>query len=256
MTDGRVITSRRALLSGLASAGGLVLAGCSEELPPTYGNLLRMGDVLTYRAHRLLLPRSSLAPEYERGAITSIPAIGTTNPGDARQPGFDADGGKLYEHLRHGGFADWRLSIEGRVARPRTYSLAELMRLPRRTQITKHTCEEGWSAIAEWTGVPLRTVLEACGILPSARFVNFYAFDSAADGIDMLDALHPQTILAYGMNGRELPLGHGAPLRLRVEKQLGYKSVKFLRRIVVTDVFDDLGKLGDIQNGWSWYAGI
>jgi DMSO/TMAO reductase YedYZ molybdopterin-dependent catalytic subunit len=102
----------------------------------------------------------------------------------------------------------------------------------------------------------LRTVLEAAGILPQARFVNFYAFDDVADGIDMFDALHPQTILAYGMNGRNLPISHGAPVRLRVETQLGYKSVKFLHRIVVKDEFDDMGKNGLLQNGWSWYAGI
>ncbi len=128
--------------------------------------------------------------------------------------------------------------------------------MPSRTQITRHTCEEGWSAIAEWTGVPLRLVLEAVGILPEARFVQFHSYDFFADGIDMFDALHPQTILAYGMNGRDLPLGHGAPLRARVETQLGYKSLKFLRRLVVTSEFDDHGVFGTIQNGWSWYAGI
>ena len=104
--------------------------------------------------------------------------------------------------------------------------------------------------------MPLRDVLQAVGTRVTARFVQFHAYDSYADGIDMLDALHPQTILAYGMNGRDLPIGHGAPLRARVETQLGYKSLKFLRRIVVTDHFDDLGKNGNIQNGWSWYAGI
>ena len=128
--------------------------------------------------------------------------------------------------------------------------------MPPRTQITRHTCEEGWSAIAQWTGVPLRSVLEAAGIQPDARFVQFYAYDFWSDGIDMVDALHPQTMLAYGMNGRELPIGHGAPLRLRVETQLGYKSLKFLRRIVVTNEFDDHGAFGNLQNGWAWYAGI
>ena len=93
-------------------------------------------------------------------------------------------------------------------------------------------------------------------MLPSARFVQFHAYDFFVDGIDMLDAMHPQTILAYGMNGRDLPIGHGAPLRLRVEKQLGYKSLKFLRSIVVTDEFDDHGADGPLQNGWAWYAGI
>ena len=99
-------------------------------------------------------------------------------------------------------------------------------------------------------------MLEAAGVLPSARFVKFYPFDDIADSIDMVDALHPQTILAYGMNGRDLPVAHGAPVRLRVERQLGYKNLKYLQRIVVTDEFDDFGKLGAIQNGWSWYVGI
>jgi DMSO/TMAO reductase YedYZ molybdopterin-dependent catalytic subunit len=256
MKTEQVITSRRTLITGLASAGGLLLAGCSETLPPTYGNILRMGDVLTYKAQRMLLPSHSLVKEYDHRDISSIPAIGNTNPADPRQPSFNAVRGATYERLRGGGFADWRLAIEGLVARPGTYSLVDLKRFASRTQITKHTCEEGWSAIAQWTGVQLRSVLEAAGILPSARFVNFYAFDDTADGIDMRDALHPQTILAYGMNGRDLPIPHGAPVRLRVETQLGYKSVKYLQRIVVTDKFDDLGKLGPLQNGWSWYVGI
>ena len=256
MDTKKVFTSRRALITGLASAGGLLLAGCSKELPPTHGNLLRMGDLLTYKAHRLLLPVHSLVKEYDRHDISSMPAIGTTNPADPEQGAFNAERGAIYARARADGFSDWRLSIEGRVARPGTYSLADLKRFPSRTQITKHSCEEGWSSIAEWTGVPLRRILEAAGILPSARFVNFFAFDDTADGIDMFDALHPQTILAYGMNGSDLPVPHGAPVRLRVETQLGYKSVKFLQRIVVKDEFDDLGKIGDLQNGWSWYAGI
>ena len=233
-----------------------MLAGCSEIQPPTYGNVLRMGDLLTYKAHRLLLPAHALAREYERAYITSIVAIGTTDPADPHQPLFDAERGAVYDQLRSNAFADWRLSVEGLVARPGAYSLADLKRFPARTQITKHTCEEGWSAIAEWTGAPLRRVLEAAGTLPGARFVNLYAYDATVDGIDMLDALHPQTILAYGMNGRELPIAHGAPLRVRVETQLGYKSMKFLRGLVVTSEFDDNGPYGQIQNGYSWYAGI
>ena len=256
MNKDRLI-SRRKLVTGFASTGGLLLAGCSsKELPPTYGNVLRMGDLLTYRAFRMLLPAQSLSREYAHDDISSSPAVGNTNPADSQQPTFNADRGPLYDRLRTGDFADWRLRVEGRVARPASFSLADLKRMRARTQITKHTCEEGWSAIAQWTGVPLRTVLEAAGILPSARFVNYYAYDDIAEGIDMLDALHPQTILAYGMNGRDLPLAHGAPLRMRVETQLGYKSVKFLEKIVVADEFDDLGKIGSLQNGWAWYVGI
>jgi DMSO/TMAO reductase YedYZ molybdopterin-dependent catalytic subunit len=233
---------RRAFIKGMATSAGVLLAGCSQTDPPTYGHVLRMGDLLTYKAHRLLLPAQSLGREYDYADISSVPAIGTTNPAD-----------EVYQRLLANRFADWRLPVEGSVARPHAFSLDELQRMPSRTQITRHTCEEGWSAIAQWTGVPLRSVLESAGIRSTARFVQFYAYDGWADGIDMLDALHPQTILAYGMNGRDLPISHGAPLRARVETQLGYKSMKFLKRIVVTDHFEDNGL---IKSGWSWYAGI
>jgi len=237
----------------MATSAGLALTGCTQTEPPTYGHVLRMGDLLTYKAHRLLLPAHSLAREYDSGDISSVAAIGTTNPADPNKSWFNKEHGPTYDRLLANRFADWRLIVEGSVARARTFSLAELQRMPARTQITRHTCEEGWSAIAQWTGVPLRNVLQAVGTLQTARFVQFHAYDNYADGIDMLDALHPQPILAYGMNGRDLPISHGAPLRARVETQLGYKSLKFLRRIVVTDHFEELG---NIRNGWSWYAGI
>ena len=247
-----LITRRRAIITGLASAGGVLLARYPQDLPPTYGNLLRMGDTFTYAAHRTLLPGQSLVKEYRQEDLTSFPATGTTNPGESPR----SDLGHTYRRLHGDSFAGWRLSVEGSVARPRTFSLAELKQLPARTQITRHTCEEGWTAIGQWTGVPLSAVLDSVGILPAARFVMFYSYDEWADSIDLLDALHPQTILAYGMNGRDLPLPHGAPLRLRVERQMGYKSMKYLHRIVVVNEFDDGGKSGNIQNGWAWYTGI
>jgi DMSO/TMAO reductase YedYZ molybdopterin-dependent catalytic subunit len=128
--------------------------------------------------------------------------------------------------------------------------------MPSQTQITRHQCEEGWSAIGEWTGVQLRHVLEAVGVQPSARFLVYTSYDDAIDSIDLLDALHPQTLLAYGMNGRDLAIPHGAPVRLRLETQLGAKSLKFLNRLTLVDEFDDGGPSGAIQNGWSWYMGI
>jgi DMSO/TMAO reductase YedYZ molybdopterin-dependent catalytic subunit len=245
------ITRRAAIVTGLASAGGFLLTRKLGELPPTYGHILRMADNVTYAAHRVLLPGQSLAREYGHGDISSFPAIGTTSPADAGRPLSDA-----YGRLQAGAFAGWELSVEGLVSTPGTYTLADLKQYPSRTQITRHTCEEGWSAIAEWTGVLLSRVLESAGILPAARFVSFYSYDDWADSIDLLDALHPQTILAYGMNGKDLPVPHGGPVRLRVETQLGYKSMKFLKRIVVRNEFDDGGKSGNIQNGWAWYAGI
>jgi DMSO/TMAO reductase YedYZ molybdopterin-dependent catalytic subunit len=211
-----------------------------------------MADSVTYAAHQALLPGQSLVREYSHKDISSFPAIGTTNPADTSRP----NPSEIYSRLQSAGFADWRLSIEGLVARPGPYSLDDLKRFPSRTQITRHACEEGWSAIAEWTGAPLSRVLDAAGLLPSARFVSFYSYDDWADSIDMMDALHPQTILAYRMNGRDLPIAHGAPVRLRVETQLGYKSMKYLQRIVVTEDLDDGGEKGNILNGWSWYAGI
>jgi DMSO/TMAO reductase YedYZ molybdopterin-dependent catalytic subunit len=247
-----LITRRRAIVTGLASVGGLILARYPKDLPPTYGNLLRMGDTFTYAAHRALLPQHALVREYSIQDITSFPATGTTNPGVSEKSAF----GEAYRRLQSGAFADWRLSVEGRVATPRTFSLAELKQLPSRTQITRHTCEEGWTAIGQWTGVPLSLILDAAGIQPAARFVVFYSYDDWVDCLDLFDALHPQTILAYGMNGRDLPLPHGAPVRLRVERQMGYKSMKYLQRIVVTDEFDDGGQRGNIQNGWAWYTGI
>jgi len=252
MKINKLITRRQALVSGLASVGGLFLSGCSTKLPPSYGNILRMGDAFTYGARHTLLPGQSLVKEYSHKDISSFPAIGTTNPGDPDNP----QSSEKFRELQRGGFADWRVSIEGLVSKPGMYSLADIKRFPSRTQITRHVCEEGWSAIAEWTGVPLSRVLDAAGLQPQARFVTFYTYDDWVDSIDLLDALHPQTLLAYGMNGRELPIQHGGPVRLRVETQLGYKSLKYLQRIVVTEQLEDGGEKGNIKQGWSWYAGI
>jgi DMSO/TMAO reductase YedYZ molybdopterin-dependent catalytic subunit len=247
-----LITRRRAIVAGMASLGGIVLARRPADLPPTYGHVLRMGDTFTYAMHRSLLPSRALVREYSSRDITSFPATGTTNPAVSVKTPLGDD----YRRHQAGGFAEWSLAVEGRVASPRAFSLADLKRLPSRTQITRHTCEEGWTAIGQWTGVPLSAVLDAAGILPSARFVAFNSVDGWIACIDMVDALHPQTILAYGMNGRDLPTAHGAPLRLRVERQMGYKSMKYLHRIIVADEVDDGGAQGDIQNGWAWYTGI
>lgn len=247
------VTRRDLLASGLAAFGGLLLPGCkAKELPPTYGNILRMGDALTYAAHRTLLPGQSMAKEYDLRDISSFPATGTINPADSGKNKYS----EVWDKLHRNDFADWRLVVEGLVAKPASFSLKELMAFPRRRQITRHTCEEGWTAIGQWDGVQLGSILKAVGIHPKARFVNFYSYDGFSDSLDMLDAFHPQTILAYGMNGKSLPVPHGAPLRLRVETQIGYKSVKYLQRIVVGDEFDDFGENGSIPNGWAWYVGI
>jgi DMSO/TMAO reductase YedYZ molybdopterin-dependent catalytic subunit len=248
MKKKHILTRRTALITGVSAlASYLLYRTVKSPETPTYGNILRAGDNFTYEAQRALLSKKALAKEYSRSEISSFPAVGTIDPGDEKSPTFSKD----YAVIRREGFSGWTLSVEGRVARPGSYSLAALQSLPARTQITRHSCEEGWTAVAEWTGIPLSGVLLHAGIFPSARFVNFYAYDGYQDSIDMIDAFHPQTLLAYGMNGKALPIQHGAPLRLRVETQIGYKSMKYLKRLVVTDEYVDPG-----DSGWAWYTGI
>lgn len=244
----------------LAGAGALALAGCDLRGPVGGGgDILRLAETLTMTAQRDLLGRSALAREYTEADISRHFRVNGTS-----MPGSDT-----YAALLGNGFADWRLQVGGLVARPQSFSLAQLKLLPARTRITRHDCVEGWSAIGKWTGVPLGFLLGAVGIMPSARYVVFHCADEleqTLDGsgryyesIDMVDAFHPQTILAYGMNGADLGVGHGAPLRLRVERQLGYKQAKYLMRIELVDSFRDLwgGNGGYWEDrGYEWYAGI
>lgn len=253
-----MLTRRRLIMTGLATvagASGLAVAARLADryglIPPDHGGIYGAGGTLTYAAQRLLMMRQPLAREFSRSEISKVaPVYG--------EPPLNDD----YQRLLAGHFADWRLTIDGLVARPSSWSLAELKRLPARSQITHQACEEGWSFIAEWTGVPLSYLLNRAGVSARAKFVVFFPFDYGLniwDSLDMADAWHPQTLLAYGMNREELPTGHGAPLRLRVPRQLGYKSVKYLSRITVVDSLKDIGEgLGSSapEIGYSWYAGI
>ena len=157
-----------------------------------------------------------------------------------------------FQSFQAGGFSDWRLAVDGMVTRPLSLSLAELRRYPSRSQITHLACEEGWSFIAEWTGVPLSHVLNLTGAAPEAKYAVFHAMDGWIDAIDMNDARHGQTLLSYAMNSGDLPLHHGGPLRLRVPRQLGYKSLKFITRLTLTDTLKGVLPSGD----YSWYAGV
>ncbi len=189
-------------------------------IPPDYGSLYGAGATLTYASQRLLT-RHSMAREFPRSLISKDPFPNGDPP---RDEGF--------KRLEAGGFADWRLSVEGMVARPASFSLAELKSYPQRSQITHLACEEGWSFIAEWTGVPLSHVLDLVGILPQAKYVVYFSVQRDWwDSVDMADALHPQTLITYGMNGTDLPVGHGGPIRVRVPRQLGYKSIKHVSRL-------------------------
>jgi DMSO/TMAO reductase YedYZ molybdopterin-dependent catalytic subunit len=249
---GKRITRRAMITAGLGAstaAASWILGKRYGLLPPDASGVFGIGSTLTYVTHRILLSRRPLAREFSRNQIsTNFPAINTVLPEDQ---GYRLD--------MRAGFRDWRLTVDGLVARPSEFSLAELRRYPSRAHITEHICEQGWSAIAEWTGVPLSRILDEAGILPQAKYVFFYSVDGWWDSLDMADAWHPQTLLAYGMNGHDLPVPHGAPVRLRVERQLGYKNLKYLSAITVTDSTKDWGKgLGaqGAENGYSWYAGI
>jgi DMSO/TMAO reductase YedYZ molybdopterin-dependent catalytic subunit len=217
-------------------------------LPPDHGGLYGPGETLTYAAQRLLT-RHSLAREFPRSMISKSPFANATDPPS------DA-------FLRHqaAGFSDWHLEVDGMVAHPTQFSLADLKSLPRRNQITEVACEEGWSYIAEWIGTPLTEVLNAVNPLPQSRYIAYFSFQSDWwDSIDMADIVHPQTLLTWGMNDGDLPVSFGGPLRMRVPRQLGYKSVKYITRLTVTDTLKNFGKgLGSAapEAGYAWYAGI
>jgi len=246
---------RKMITTGLSAAAGVAGLGVAARMaqkygliPPDHGGLYGLGETLTYGAQRLLT-RHSLAREFDRSQISKRPVANEHAPLS-----------KEYKRLQAGGFADWRLSVDGMVSRPTSFSLAELRSYPTRSQITHLACEEGWSYIAEWIGVPLAHVLEVVGVHPHAKYVVYFSIEPDWwDSIDMADAMHPQTFLAHGMNGGELPEGNGGPLRMRVPRQLGYKSVKYITRLTVTDSLKGFGKgLGSAspEGGYSWYAGI
>ena len=253
--------NRRGWLQGLLAAGsGLWLAACDRlNENPKVQRGLQSAEGLTRRVQRLVVDRKALAREFTPADISSdFRANGTTRPGD---PGYVAQ--------LAGGFADWRLVIDGLVEHPLSLSLAELQAEPARTQITRHDCVEGWSSIGKWTGARLGPLLDKAGLKPEARFIVFHCADFLGEGsgedsryyesIDLIDAHHPQTILAYAMNDQPLPVAHGAPLRLRVERQLGYKHAKYVMRLEAVADFAHIaaGKGGFWEDrGYEWYAGV
>jgi DMSO/TMAO reductase YedYZ molybdopterin-dependent catalytic subunit len=253
------ILSRRGLLTaGAWGVGAVALAGLNRYLiAPNYLEILESAENATFAAQRALLAGQPLAREFSEADMSPIfKANGTVLPDDP-----------AYQALMANDFADWRLRIDGLVSNPVSLTMADLKRLPQRTQITRHDCVEGWSAIGKWTGPQLGQILQSVGMAPNARFVVFHCGDNLGGGsngfyyesVDLVDAFHPQTILAHTMNDAPLKIAHGAPLRLRVERQLGYKHAKYLMRIEVTDRVTNLGrgKGGYWEDrGYEWYAGI
>jgi len=249
------ISRRKFVTAGLAATAGVSGVAVAASLargyglvPPDSGGIYGPGETLTYAAQRLLT-KNSLAREFPRSMISKMPFANEIAPSN------DA-----FKRHQASAFADWRLSVDGMVARPTSFSLSDLKSFPVRSQITEVVCEEGWSYIAEWIGTPLHEVLNAAGVLPQARYVVYFSIEPDWwESIDMADTLHPQTLLTWAMNDGDLPVAFGGPLRLRVPRQLGYKSVKFITHLTVTDSLKRFGKgLGSAspEGGYAWYAGI
>ena len=249
------ISRRKFVTAGLATAGSLAGLGVAAKLaqryglvPPDSGGIYGPGATLSYAAHRIL-SRHSLAREFPRSMISKVPF-----PNE--MPPLSDD----FKKLQSGGFTDWRLAVDGMVARPASLSLSDLKTFPMRNQITEVVCEEGWSYVAEWIGTPLHEVLKAAGVLPQARYLVYFSIDPQWwESIDIEEALHPQTLLTWAMNDGDLPVAFGGPLRLRVPGQLGYKSVKFVSRVMATDSVKGYVSSVDPKSpnyGYAWYAGI
>jgi len=255
------VDRRGFLARGLAIAGASLLGGCDSELSeqPWVKRILDSAEALTRVTQRALISPTALAREYSEADISKeFKANGSTDPDD-----------EGYKAHAANGFADWKLKVGGLVGQPLELSLPDLRAMPARTQITRHDCVEGWSCIGKWTGVPLKALLDKAGIQPSARYIVFYCADDLGqigddsgkyyESVGLQDAFHPQTILAYEMNGAALPIPHGAPLRLRVERQLGYKMAKYVMRIEAVDGIAGIhgGRGGFWEDlGYEWYAGI
>jgi len=249
--------SRRRLIGSLGlGAGGLLLSGCDRlDRNATFRGALRSAEGLTMRAQRLVTDRAALAREFSESDMSPV----------FRSNGNTLPDNPVYKAHADSAFRDWKLVIDGAVTRPLALSMAKIRAMPVRTQITRHDCVEGWSAIGKWHGVPLKLLLDAAGLRGQARYIVFHCADRFGaspyyESIDLIDAFHPQTILAWAMNNHVLAVAHGAPLRLRVERQLGYKHAKFVERIEAVPSLDRVygGKGGyweDVAD-YEWYAGI
>lgn len=239
----------------LVAAGAGLVSACNRLADSAAtGPFIHAADSWHRSAQRLINPPNALAPEFGRADISPVfRGNGSTNPTNGNYPAHVANG-----------FADWRLRVGGLVEHPLEFSLASIRALPQRTQITRHDCVEGWSAIGQWTGPQLRTLLDAAGVLPAARFVVFRCADELDgkiyyESIDLNDARHPQTIVAHSLNGAPLPVQNGAPLRMRIERQLGYKQAKYLTGVDLVQSLDGIGGGNGgywEDRGYQWYAGI
>lgn len=249
------ITRRKLIYGGAAAVAGVAGLAAADRLAKRYGlippdgsGVYGPGETFTYACQKILT-RNTPVREFPRSMISKNPFA------NAAAPPNDA-----FKHLQASGFKDWRLVVDGTVAHPMSFSLADLKALGLHSQITEVACEEGWSYIAEWIGTPLSGVLREAGVLPQTRYIVYNSIEEGAwESIDMQDAGDPHTLLTMGMNDGDLPVGFGGPLRLRLPRQLGYKSLKYINHITATDNIRKFGKgTGgvDPEYGYAWYAGI
>lgn len=259
-TNSPSLSRRKILLGALQGAGLFFLSGCESIFNSLHQNqkvltLLESVEGGNRRLLRFLTRRNKLAQEFSEKEISRFFKPNGNPPPLTMEYVINA----------MGGWPAWRLEVGGLVKTPSEFSLAELREMPARSQITRHDCVEGWSAIAKWKGVPLTEIIRRVQVQPEARYAVFYCMDMDPEGnnfyesIDFYDATHPQTILAYEMNDQPLPIQHGAPLRLRVETQLGYKMAKYIHRIDFVTAYKQIGqgKGGYWEDrGYEWYAGI
>jgi DMSO/TMAO reductase YedYZ molybdopterin-dependent catalytic subunit len=249
------ISRRKLITTGVAATAGVSGLAVADRLarrygliPPDHGVLYGAGETLTYACQRVLTLHRPLH-EFPRSMISKAPFANETAP-------------PTDEFKRHqaAGFRDWRLTVDGMVTHPLSLSISDIRSLGAGSQITEVACEEGWSYIAEWIGTPLAQVLREAGVQPQARYLAYFSIEKDWwDSLDLAEASHPQTFLAWGMNGGDLPVPFGGPLRMRVPRQLGYKSIKYLTRITLTNSMKKFGKgLGSAspEGGYAWYAGI
>jgi len=262
---GKLILSRRNFLTAAAAGtSSLVLAGCDQfdflgQRDHAVRDVLERANSLTYQAQRLLGGESALSRTYPESEIRQPQRPnGSTDPQTAD-----------YLALKDNNFADYKFRVTGLVETELTFTLNELRNMPAQSQVTRHDCVEGWSVIAKWTGTRLGPILDQAKPKPSARFVVYHCYDTMGGGLsgpeayyessDLIDATHPQTILAYGLNNDVLPVANGAPIRVRIERALGYKQPKYVHTVELVDSFSSFGQgQGGYweDHGYDWYGGI
>lgn len=230
--------SRRLFLQRSLTLGGLsLLTGCNINDPSSIETALTAVSRMNDRVQGWLFDPHKLAPTYPDAMITR-PFPFNAYYGEDEVEEVDGDA--------------WRLELSGLIADKKPWSLPQLRALPQETQVTRHICVEGWSAIGKWGGVPFSHFLKRVGADTTAKYIGFQCADDYFTSIDMATALHPQTIMALTYDGQQLPPKYGYPMKLRMPTKLGYKNPKHIQAIFVTNTYP--GGYWENQ-GYNWFGG-